>query len=165
MAKGSFQRFSGKASAWTGSTIAFLSAAIVVVVWLMAGPHYHFSDTWLVVIATITDVVIFLMVFLIQNTQNRDSKAIQLKLNELIAADQRARDTFIGLESMTDNELAELDEEFKKLLATVEVSPTLHKLHKHIASAKEHRFKISDSAGHIVDALFSPIGGKPDSKK
>jgi low affinity Fe/Cu permease len=165
MAKGSFQRFSGRASALAGSTLAFVSALLVIIVWLVFGPRYHFSNTWLVVITAITDIVVFLMVFLIQNTQNRDSKAIQLKLNELISADQKARDTFIGLETMTDSELEDLDQEFRHLIETVNVTPTMQKLHKHIANVKDHRFNFHDEAEHIVDALFSPIGGKDDPKK
>jgi low affinity Fe/Cu permease len=163
--KNGFRHFSSKASNWAGSTWAFLLAALTVVIWLLAGPGSHYSDTWLIVITVISDVVIFLMVFLIQNTQNRDSKAIQLKLNELISADKQARDTFIGLENMTDNELEELDEEFKKLLSTLEVTPAMHKLHKHIKREKEQRVSLTDQAGHLLDTLLSPLNGNHDDKK
>jgi low affinity Fe/Cu permease len=166
--KNGFRHFSSKVSNWAGSTMAFLLAALVVIVWLLAGPHSHYSETWLIVIATISDVIIFLMVFLIQNTQNRDSKAIQLKLNELISVDEKARATFIGLENMTDNELAELDEEFKKLIATLEVTPAMHKLHKHIKHEKEHRSSLTgftDQAGHIIDTILSPLSGNHDDKE
>jgi len=156
--KNSFRHFSDKVSNWTGSTAAFMLATLIVLAWLLAGPSAHYSNTWLIVITVISDVIIFLMVFLIQNTQNRDSKAIQLKLNELIVTNQKARDTFIGLENMTDTELEELDAEFKKLLATLEVTPAMHKLHKHIKAEKESRPTFKDQAEHLVDALFSPLG-------
>lgn len=140
-----------------GSTAAFLLAFAAIAVWLGFGPRTHFSDTWLITIATITDVIIFLMVFLIQNTQNRDSKTVQLKLNELISADQKARATFIGLEHMTDTELEQLDDEFKKLIETLEVAPAMHKLHKHIKHEKSKRTTISSQAEHVIDNLLSPL--------
>lgn len=156
-----FQRFSSKASNWAGSTYAFLAAFAVIAVWLLMGPRTDYSDTWLIMIATITDVIIFLMVFLIQNTQNRDSKAIQLKLNELIVADRKARDAFIGLETLTDTELAELDEEFKRLLSTLEVAPAMHKLHQKVSHEKERRSSLLYSqAEHLVGTLLKPINGK-----
>ena len=130
---------SSRVSTWTGSPFAFGLALIGVLVWLISGPYFGFSNTWLIMIATVTDVVIFLMVFSLQNSQNRESRAIQLKLNELIIADKNARDAFIGLEGLTDDELADLDAEFKRLLTSLEVTPAMHKLHKKISQAKEHR--------------------------
>jgi low affinity Fe/Cu permease len=163
--KNRFRHFSDKVSNWSGSTSAFLLATLIVVVWLLAGPSVHYSNTWLIVITVISDVIIFLMVFLIQNTQNRDSKAIQLKLNELISADHKARDTFIGLENMTDSELEELDAEFKKLLAKLEVAPAMQKLHKHIEAEKDRRPTFKTQAEHLVDALFSPLGDHSSKTK
>lgn len=136
----------------------------VVLVWLIAGPIYHFSDTWLIVITVITDVIIFLMVFSIQNTQNRDSKAIRLKLNELITADKNARDTFIGLESLTDSELSVIDSEFKQLLETLDVHPVMHKLHAKIAEEKQKRPTLAEQAEHIVESILEPFNGKHDDK-
>jgi low affinity Fe/Cu permease len=103
------QLISVTVSRLASSTYAFLLSIVGVLVWLVTGPYYHYSNTWLIIITVITDVIIFIMVFSIQNTQARDSKAIQLKLNELIIADKSARDTFIGLETMTDVELEKLD--------------------------------------------------------
>jgi low affinity Fe/Cu permease len=163
--RNAFRHFSSKASAWAGSTAAFLLATLIVIVWLLAGPSAHYSDTWLIVITVVSDVIIFLMVFLIQNTQNRDSKSIQLKLNELISANKQARAEFIGLENMTDTELEDLDEEFKKLLATLEVTPAMHKLHKHIRHEKAQRSSITEQAGHLVDTLLKPLNGNHDEKK
>lgn len=140
-------------------------AIAVVVIWLIAGPWFHFSDTWLIAITVITDVIIFLMVFSIQNTQNRDSKAIRLKLNELIAADKTARDSFIGLETLTDDELAALDSEFKQLLAKLDVHPVVHKLQKKISEEKAHRPGFSEQAEHLVETILSPFNGNHDNKE
>lgn len=158
--KNKFQHFATRVSHWTGSTNAFLLAFAVVVIWLLVGPRAGFSDTWLMTIATVTDVIIFLMVFLIQNTQNRDSKAIQLKLNELIIANKKARDAFIGLEELTDNELSELDDEFKRLSVSLEVAPSVRKLHTKINHERARRGGLYDQAGRVVDALLSPFSGK-----
>lgn len=158
--KNIFHSFSAKISIIAGSTWAFILAIIGVLAWAITGPYYHFSNTWLTVISAITDVVIFIMVFSIQNTQNRDSKAIQLKLNELISADKKARNTFIGLEELTDNELVEIDNEFKKILSTVSPTHPLHKLHKKIATEKSNRFDLPKQAGRLVDTLLSPFTGE-----
>ena len=91
----------------TGEPAAFAIAAAIVVVWSATGPLFRFSDTWQLVINTGTTIVTFLMVFLIQNSQNRDSAAIQVKLNELIRV-SRAKDTFIGIEHLTEAEIEEL---------------------------------------------------------
>ena len=151
-------RFSQWVSRSSSSPFAFFLASAGVLVWLVSGPFFHYSNTWLVTIATITDVIIFLMVFSLQNRQNRDSKAIQLKLNELIAADQRARDSFIGLEEMTDEELDELDQQFRRLLTDLEAGKgpsALHKLHKTIEKEKSKRPSIYKHAGHIVDRIIN----------
>jgi len=146
-----------KISRWAGSPFSFMLAAIGVLVWLVTGPIFNFSNTWLIAISTITDVIIFLMVFSIQNTQYRDSKAIQLKLNELINADKKARDSFIGLESLTDEELSQLDLEFQKLLSTIEGPSALHKLHSSIKQAKAKRPSFYQQAGHLVDQLIKTV--------
>jgi low affinity Fe/Cu permease len=162
--KDQFNRISIKIAAWAGSASAGALATIVVAAWLVTGPYFHFSNTWLITITVITDVVIFLMVFSIQNTQNRDSKAIQLKLNELISADKKARDDFIGLEALTDEELTALDNEFKQLLAKAEIHPVMHKLHKRINQEKAHRPGFSEQAEHLVDTLLGPFNPKHDSE-
>ena len=100
-----------------GSHWAFMIALAVVLAWGISGPLFHFSDSWQLVINTGTTIVTFLMVFLIQATQNRDGKAIQLKLDELIRAQRSARNVFASLENASERELQEFEDEFKTLRA------------------------------------------------
>ena len=110
-----FRAFAQRASQAVGSAWAFMLAVAVVVVWAFTGPLYGYSDTWQLVINTGTTIVTFLMVFLIQNTQNRDAKAIHLKLDELIRAGVHARNQLVELELLSDEELEQLQAEFHKL--------------------------------------------------
>jgi low affinity Fe/Cu permease len=105
-----------------GSPIAFFVGLLVVVIWSITGPLFHYSDTWQLVINTGTTIVTFLMVFLIQSTQNRDAKAMQLKLDELIRAVRSARNNLVDLEDCTDEELARLEKEFKKVRLKAQTS-------------------------------------------
>ncbi|MEK9195871.1 MAG: low affinity iron permease family protein [Patescibacteria group bacterium] len=139
-----FRIIATQVSVFAGRSIIFFLAVIVVVVWLMTGPFFDFSDTWQLVINTGTTIVTFLMVFLIQNTQNRDSKAVQLKLDEIIRT-TKARDEFMDLEDLTDEELQELDEEFRKLHDKAIVdSPALKKLHKKIQIRNQNKNTLRD---------------------
>ncbi len=113
--KAMFQKFSQKTSGAVGTPWAFLLAVLVIIAWAVTGPLFKYSDTWQLVINTGTTIVTFLMVFLIQNTQNRDAKAIHLKLDELIRAKKGARNTLVDLENCTDEELGEIEREFKRL--------------------------------------------------
>ncbi len=97
-----------------GSASAFVIATAGCIVWAVSGPIFNYSDTWQLVINTLTTVLTFLAVFLIQHTQNKDGRALQLKLDELISSTQAARNRLIDLEHCTDEELQELQEEFKK---------------------------------------------------
>jgi low affinity Fe/Cu permease len=110
-----FHRFACKTADAMGSPWAFLMAVTVIVVWAFLGPMFGYSDTWQLVINTGTTIVTFLMVFLIQNTQNRDAKAFHLKLDELIHAIKGARNQMIDLEDMTDEELEAMKKEFEKI--------------------------------------------------
>ncbi|HEV8269621.1 MAG TPA: low affinity iron permease family protein [Thermoanaerobaculia bacterium] len=110
-----FRRFASATSAAVGSPQAFLLALIIIVVWAATGPLFGFSDTWQLVINTGTTIVTFLVVFLIQSTQNRDSKALQLKLDELLRAVKGARTSLVDLEDLSEEELAALQKEFEKL--------------------------------------------------
>ncbi len=113
--KDSFHRVSQVVSTKLGSPVAFLLAVILVVAWLLTGPIFNYSDTWQLVINTTTTIVTFLMVFAIQNTQNRDSKAMQLKLNELIKSSRSARTEFVDIEDLADTELDVMQAQFKEL--------------------------------------------------
>jgi low affinity Fe/Cu permease len=109
-----FRAFACKASIRLGSHWAFLIAVVIVAIWLMTGPIFHFSDAWQLVINTGTTIVTFLMVFLIQATQNRDATAVHLKLDELIRS-SKARNVFADLEDATEDEIAAFKNEFRKL--------------------------------------------------
>jgi low affinity Fe/Cu permease len=110
-----FHNFAKKLSADVGSPWAFIASLVVVTLWSATGPLFGYSDTWQLVINTGTTIVTFLMVFLIQNTQNRDAKAVHLKLDELIRCVKGARNTLIDLEEMSEEELDRLQEQFMKL--------------------------------------------------
>lgn len=100
-----FAALSHRVASWAGQPLAFIQASAVVLVWVATGPIFNYSDTWQLVINTGTTIVTFLMVFLIQNAQNRDGSAIQAKLDELIRAVDNARNDFIGIEHLTEAEL------------------------------------------------------------
>jgi low affinity Fe/Cu permease len=108
-----FTRIASGVSQWTGKPIVFIVCVLLVLLWAATGPMFHYSDTWQLVINTSTTIVTFLMVFLIQNTQNRDGAAIQAKLDELIRA-SKAKNEFIGIEHLTDVELTEILEQCEK---------------------------------------------------
>lgn len=110
-----FRQFAQKTAEVTGSAWAFMVALGMIVLWLVTGPLFHFSDTWQLVINTSTTIITFLMVFLIQNAQNRESRAIHLKLDEMIRALEAARNKIIDLEEASDEELEELQQEFREV--------------------------------------------------
>ena len=109
-----FERLANRVSSAVGRPRAFLIAFMVVVIWAVSGPIFHWSDTWQLVINTGTTIVTFLMVFLIQNAQNRDGAAIQAKLDELIRAVSHARNEFIGIEHLSEKELLEIRETLER---------------------------------------------------
>ncbi len=110
-----FRVFARQTSAVLGTAWAFVGAILVIVVWALTGHIFHYSDTWQLIINTGTTIVTFLMVFLIQNTQNRDSKAVHLKLDELIRAVGGARNHMVDLERLSDQELRTLQAEFERI--------------------------------------------------
>jgi low affinity Fe/Cu permease len=112
-----FGRFATWASSWLGSKWAFLWAGSVILIWAISGPIFRYSDTWQLVINTGTTIITFLMVFLIQNTQNRDARAINLKLDELIRAIDKARDQMMNIEKLSDVELDVVEAQFEKIRA------------------------------------------------
>ena len=110
-----FGQFAAKASGWLGSRWAFAGAGVVVLGWAMLGPIFHFSNTWQLVINTGTTIVTFLMVFLIQNTQNRDARAINLKLDEVIRSIEAAGDEMMNIESLSDEELDVMQKRYERI--------------------------------------------------
>ncbi|HEY8667336.1 MAG TPA: low affinity iron permease family protein [Tepidisphaeraceae bacterium] len=113
-----FRKFSQKSAQAVGSKWAFVLALLSIVIWVLLGPRYHHSDTWQLIINTATTIVTFLMVFLIQNTQNRDATAMHLKLDELIRALHGARNSMVDLENMTDEEIQRIQKEFHHICET-----------------------------------------------
>jgi low affinity Fe/Cu permease len=111
------ERFSRVATEATGTSTAFLLAAAVILVWIVTGPFFHFSDTWQLVINTGTTIVTFLMVFLIQRSQNKDALAIHLKLNEIVAALEGASNRLIDVEDLTEEEIRTLHKHYQKLVS------------------------------------------------
>ncbi len=122
-----FRCFAQRTSVLLGSAWAFCGAVLVIVVWLVSGPTFHFSDTWQLIINTATTIITFLMVFLIQNTQNRDAKAMHLKLDELIRALKGARNHLLDLENLPDDALGKLEEQFRRLGKKTEQNGTRSK--------------------------------------
>ena len=126
-----------KVTAWTGSTSAFALSVSVVLVWLLSGPFFHYSDTWQLVINTGTTVITFLMVFLIQRSQNKDSLALHLKLNEIVAAMKGASNRLIDVESLSERELRALHTHYETLARMAKRDLDL--LCSHSVEEAEHR--------------------------
>ncbi|HEY3309621.1 MAG TPA: low affinity iron permease family protein [Desulfuromonadaceae bacterium] len=110
-----FHSFARKSAEALGTPYAFAIAVLLLIMWGVTGPFYDFSDTWQLIVNTATTIVTFIMVFLIQNTQNRDARAIHLKLDELLKAQKGARNSLVDLEDMTDQELDRLQHEFERV--------------------------------------------------
>ena len=134
--KGFFERFAEWATKATGSSVAFLMAAGIIVVWGVTGPIFDFSETWQLVINTGTTIITFLMVFLIQKTQNKDSKAIHLKLNELIGANPGCSNRMVDIEDLTEAELDQLHKFYAKLAELAKKDSDIHMSHS-IDAAEE----------------------------
>jgi low affinity Fe/Cu permease len=110
-----FHVFATHAANWVGTKWAFLVAILIIIFWLVSGPYFHYSDTWQLIINTGTTVVTFLVVFLIQNTQNRDARAIHLKLDEIIQSIDQAHNEMIDIEHLSDEELQKLADKYQKV--------------------------------------------------
>ncbi len=124
-----FTRISNWISRKTGHPIAFILACTIILAWIITGPLFHFSDTWQLVINTATTIVTFLMVFLIQSTQNRDTAALQLKLDELIYVTKRAHNALIDIEELSDNELDLIRKNYKTIAAHARSKIKIEKLY------------------------------------
>jgi low affinity Fe/Cu permease len=131
-----FRIFARRSSAVLGTAWAFVVAVFIIAVWGLTGPTFHFSDTWQLIINTGTTIVTFLMVFLIQNTQNRDAKAMHLKLDEIIRALKAARNELVDLEDLSDEELKKIEEQFKELRQKAERDDTQPSRHTKPAESR-----------------------------
>ena len=146
--RGSYlERIARRATVWTGSSWAFGLAVLTVVAWLVTGPLFRFSDTWQLVINTGTTIVTFLMVFLIQRAQNKDSLAIQLKLNELVAAIEGASNRLINVEDLTEDEVKTLHEHYCKLVELAKQDVKLTVSHSIEDAEEDHARKLA--ATHV----------------
>ena len=139
---GYFEKFANWATTFTGSSSAFIGAAMVVVIWAATGPFFDFSETWQLVINTGTTIITFLMVFLIQKAQNKDGKAIQIKLNELIAAHEKASNRIVDIEDLTESELDKLHRYYQKLSDLAEEDTDIHQSHSIDAAEDNHEHKL-----------------------
>ena len=138
-----FEGFSKTITRWTGSTGAFACALGVIVVWALLGPVFRFSDTWQLVINTSTTIVTFLMVFLIQRAQNKDSLAIHLKLNEIVAALSGASNRLVDVESLSEKELAQLHRFYRELASLCRNDVDLTNSHSVEEARERHSLKQS----------------------
>jgi low affinity Fe/Cu permease len=111
-----FHRFAQKVSIIVGSARSFIAACLLIIFWGVSGPWFHFSDSWELIINTLTTIITFLMVFIIQNSQNRDMKSVHLKLDELIRVTKTARNGLIALENMSDEDLDKIEKEFSNMV-------------------------------------------------
>lgn len=143
--KSFFENFANKITCWTGSSVAFGIALGVVITWLVTGPVFDYSDTWQLIINTGTTIITFLMVFLIQKSQNKDSKAIQLKLNELIAASKSASNVMVDIEDLDEEELDILRKYYQRLSDKAEQSKDIHQSHSIDAADDLHQAKAKKS--------------------
>jgi len=137
----SLARLSRWAADWSGSSAAFGLAVATIAIWLITGPFFQFSDTWQLIINTGTTIVTFLMVFLIQRVQNKDSQAIHLKLNELVAALKGASNRLINIEGLTEDEIATLHAHYCKLVDLAKSDQSLTKSHSIEEATERHKSK------------------------
>jgi low affinity Fe/Cu permease len=139
--RGTLERLARSVTAWAGGSSAFGVALGVIVVWLLSGPLFHYSDTWQLVINTGTTIVTFLMVFLIQRSQNKDAQAIHLKLNEIVAAVAGASNRLINVEDLTEEEVRTLHRYYQRLVAISKSDDTLTSSHSIEEADARYRVK------------------------
>ena len=140
--KNLFENFANWATNATGSSTAFIMAIVVIISWIVTGPIFKYSDTWQLVINTGTTIVTFLMVFLIQKTQNKDSKAIHLKLNELLASHQGSSNRMVDIEDLTEEELDHLHKFYVQLSDLAEKEEDITCTHSIDAAEENHQLKL-----------------------
>jgi low affinity Fe/Cu permease len=165
-----FEEISRRATLWTGSSWAFALAALVIIVWLATGPLFGYSDTWQLVINTGTTIVTFLMVFLIQRAQNKESLAVQLKLNEIVAAIAGASNRLIDVEDLSESELRLLHDHYVRLAAMAKKDTDLGQSHSIDEAQERHQDKLGQQAvihkdhRHVSKEHRDERSGKPDGK-
>ena len=138
-----FEKMSSAVTRATGSTAAFIIALLVIVVWLITGPIFHYSDTWQLVINTGTTIVTFLMVFLIQRSQNKDSIALHLKLNELVVANELASNRLVSVEDISEEELKVLRKFYKQVAIMTLNEKSVEETHSMLKAGESHQRKSS----------------------
>jgi low affinity Fe/Cu permease len=138
---GVFEKFSAKVTKATGSSSAFIIAILVILIWIATGPIFHFSDTWQLVINTGTTIITFLMVFVIQHSQNKDTTAVQLKLNELIAASSTASNHLIAVEDLSAKELETIKKFYSALAELAKKEMDIHTTHSIDEAVSTHQKK------------------------
>jgi low affinity Fe/Cu permease len=139
--KSAFERFAGYVTIKTGSTGAFIGALSVIIIWLITGPIFHYSDTWQLVINTGTTIITFLMVFLIQKSQNKDSISMQIKLNELVATNEKASNRLINVENLSEQELRMIENYFRLLAEKAKRNHDINSSHSIEEAEKVHKRK------------------------
>jgi len=144
---GWLERMSNRVTLWAGSSGAFALALTIILLWGLTGPLFSFSDTWQLVINTGTTIITFLMVFLIQRTQNKDSRAIHLKLNELVAAVRGASNRLINVEDLTEDEVKILHQHYEKLVELAKKDVQLTRSHSIEDAEQDHARKLADLQG------------------
>src|SRR5476651_1194136 len=160
--KNLFERFANWATIATGSSAAFITAIVIIAVWGVTGPVFKYSDTWQLIINTGTTIVTFLMVFLIQKSQNKDSKAIHLKLNELLAAHQGASNRMVNIEDLTEKDLDLLHRFYVRLSNLAETEDDITCTHSIDATEENHQHKLS---GYKNKAHYLNARKKKDTSK
>lgn len=144
-----FEKFANWATTATGSSTAFILAAVVIIIWAVTGPVFHYSDTWQLVINTGTTIVTFLMVFLIQKSQNKDSRAVHLKLNELIAAHAGASNRMVNIEDLSEKELDQIRQFYVRLSELAKTEESLGCTHTYDAADENHSKKSERDRDYI----------------
>ncbi|MBC3786811.1 low affinity iron permease family protein [Spirosoma utsteinense] len=139
-----FESFASTATRATGSSTAFLLALTTIIVWVFTGPLFGYSDTWQLVINTSTTIITFLMVFLIQKSQNKDSLAMQIKLNELIAVNRKASNRLLNVEDLSEVELMALHQFFGKLVEKAKAQDSLYETHSVEEAEEIHQEKLDE---------------------
>lgn len=145
--KSIFEQFASAVTKATGSSAAFIIAFLTVVIWAITGPLFHYSENWQLVINTGTTIVTFLMVFLIQKAQNKESMSVQLKLNELIAATKGASNRLVSVENLTEDELCILQKHYQTMADITQKASDLRQSHSVEEAIKDAAEKLEDEQG------------------